>query len=79
MLLLGLALTALGLDMVSGVTASVSAMNSIGPGMGSVGAVRNFAHVPDVGLYLLSFGMMLGRLELYPVLVLFSAHFWRRG
>jgi trk system potassium uptake protein TrkH len=54
-------------------------MNSIGPGLGTVGAVQNFAAVPDTGLYLLSFGMLLGRLEIYPLLVLLTAHFWRRG
>jgi trk system potassium uptake protein TrkH len=74
-----LAMTALGLDLVSGATASVSAMNSIGPGLGTVGAVQNFSEVPDTGMYLLSFGMLLGRLEIYTVLVLFSSHFWRRG
>lgn len=72
-------MTALGLDLVSGTTASVSALNSIGPGLGSVGAAQNFGHVPDAGLYFLSFGMLLGRLEIYPILVLFTAHFWRRG
>ncbi|MEM9490697.1 MAG: TrkH family potassium uptake protein [Myxococcota bacterium] len=75
----GMALTALGMDLVSGTTASLSALNSIGPGLGTVGATSNFAAVPDAGLYLLSFGMLLGRLEIYPLLVLFTAHFWRRG
>lgn len=75
----GLVLTALGMDLVSGATASVSALNSIGPGLGTVGAAQNFSHVQDAGMYLLSFGMLLGRLEIYTVLVLFSAYFWRRG
>ena len=75
----GLLMTALGLDLVSGTTASVSALNSIGPGLGTVGAAENFAQVPDAGLYFLSFGMLLGRLEIYPLLVLFTSHFWRRG
>lgn len=74
-----LLMTALGMDLVSGSTATVSALNSIGPGLGSVGAVENFGHVPDAGLYCLSFGMLLGRLEIYPLLVLFTSHFWRRG
>ena len=78
-MILSLALTALGMDLVSGTTAAVSAMNSIGPGLQSVGASQNFGHVHDLGLYLLSFGMLLGRLEIYTVLVLFTAHFWRRG
>jgi trk system potassium uptake protein TrkH len=75
----GLVMTALGMDLVSGTTASVSAMNSIGPGLGTVGAAQNFGNVHDGGLYVLSFSMLLGRLEIYTVLVLFSAHFWRRG
>ena len=72
-------MTALGLDLVSGTTASISALNSIGPGLGTVGAAENFDAVPDLGLYVLSFAMLLGRLELYTVLVLFTRHFWRRG
>ena len=74
-----MALTALGMDLVSGSTAAVSALNSIGPGLGTVGAAQNFGNVPDAGLYLLSFGMLLGRLEIYTLLVLFTVHFWRRG
>jgi trk system potassium uptake protein TrkH len=76
---LGLGLTALGLDFISGTTAAVSAMNSIGPGLGTVGGVESFSEVPDAGLYLLSGGMLLGRLEIYPLLVIFSSHFWRKG
>ena len=76
---IGLAMTALGLDFVSGTTAAVSAINSIGPGLGTVGAAEPFADVPALGLYALSFGMLLGRLEIYTVLVLFIPHFWRRG
>ena len=76
-LVIGLGLTALGLDMVSGATASISSMNSIGPGFGSVSA--HFIDVPDPGLYLTCFGMLLGRLEIYPVLVIMTVHFWRRG
>ncbi len=74
---IGLGLTALGMDMVSGSTAAISAMNSVGPGFGSVSA--HFIDVPDLGLYLSSFGMLLGRLEIYPVLVIMTVHFWRRG
>lgn len=75
----GMIMTALGMDLVSGFTASISAMNSIGPGLGTVGAAEPFADVPQLGLYLLSFGMLLGRLEIYTVLVLMTPHFWRRG
>jgi trk system potassium uptake protein len=74
-----LAMTALGLDLVSGTTAAISALNSIGPGLGDVGAAENFDAVPAGGLYVLSLAMLLGRLEIYTVLVLLTRHFWRRG
>lgn len=78
-MILSCALTALGMDLVSGTTAAVSAINSVGPGLGTTGAVESYSAVPDTGLYLLSGGMLLGRLEIYPLLVLASSHFWRRG
>ena len=71
-------MTASGMDLISGTTATISAMNSIGPGLGTVGPIRNFAHIGDVSLYGLSFCMLLGRLEIYTVLVLFAPRFWRR-
>jgi trk system potassium uptake protein TrkH len=74
-----MAMTALGEDLITGTTAAISAMNSIGPGLGNVGAASNFADIPDAGLYVLSSGMLLGRLEIYTVIVLFTGHFWRRG
>ncbi len=74
-----LALTAFGLSIVSGTTGALSALNSIGPGLDAFGPTDNFASVPDGGLYLMSFGMLLGRLEILPLLVLFSRHFWRQG
>ncbi len=75
----GMIMTALGMDLVSGFTASVACMNSIGPGLGTIGAVEPFADVHPLGLFFLSFGMLLGRLEIYTVLVLMTPHFWRRG
>ncbi len=71
--------TALGMDFESGVSAAVSAVSTIGPGLGTVGPADTFADVPAAGKYALSFGMLLGRLEIYTVLVLFTTHFWRRG
>ena len=75
--LLAVSLTWLGMDLVSGTTASISVLNSIGPGLGTVGASENYGHIHSLGLYLLSFGMLLGRLEIYPILVLCSTHFWK--
>jgi trk system potassium uptake protein TrkH len=52
-------------------------MAGIGPGIGTVGPASNFAHLPDLGKIILSFLMLVGRLEIYTVIVLFSRNFWR--
>lgn len=72
-----LLMTWLGMNYVSGTTASISALNSIGPGLDAIGPTDNFSAIPETGLYFLSFGMLLGRLEMYPLLVLFTVSFWR--
>ena len=67
----------LGLDLVSAAGATIAAMGNIGPGLGSVGPSDNYAHIHTAGKYVLSFCMLLGRLELYTVLILFSPNFWK--
>jgi len=67
----------LGLDLVSAVASVAATLGNIGPGFGSVGAARNYAHVPDIGKWLLSGFMLVGRLELYTVLVLLVPRFWK--
>ena len=71
-------MTTLGLDLVSAAGATIATMGNIGPGLGSVGPTDNYAHIHTVGKYVLSFCMLLGRLELYTVLILFSPNFWKR-
>ena len=71
-------LAALGLDLVSAGGAVIACLSNIGPGLGSVGPVDNFAHVPAPGKLVLAFCMLLGRLELFTVLVLFFPTFWRK-
>ena len=58
--------------------AVIATLSNIGPGLGSVGPVDNFAHVPDLGKLVLALCMLLGRLELYTVLVLVFPTFWRK-
>ncbi len=70
-------MTTLGLDLVSAAGATIAAMGNIGPGLGSVGPTDNYAHIHTVGKFILSFCMLLGRLELYTVLILFSPNFWK--
>ena len=69
----------LGLDSLTAMSASASALANVGPGLGDmVGPNGNFSKLPDAAKWLLSFGMLLGRLELFAVLVLFTPSFWRR-
>lgn len=71
-------LMALGLDFLTSASGAVTALSNVGPGLGPIiGPAGNFAPLPDGAKWLLSFAMMLGRLELFTVLVLFVPRFWR--
>lgn len=73
---LGLAL--LGLDPITALTGAATAVCNVGPGLGPViGPAGTFASLPDAAKWLLSFGMLLGRLEIITVLVLLTPGFWR--
>jgi len=67
-----------GLDFMSAVGSVTATLGNIGPGLGSVGPVDNFAHIHPGGKLFLSFLMLLGRLELFTVLILFMPFFWRK-
>lgn len=73
-----LLLSALGLNFETSVGASIASLGNIGPGIGLVGPIHNYAFLPDAAKWLLTMLMMLGRLELFTVLMLFSPHFWRK-
>jgi trk system potassium uptake protein TrkH len=68
----------IGLELSSAMGSVAACMANIGPGLGTTGPVANFADVPVIGKWLLSFLMLLGRLELFTVLILFSRAFWKR-
>lgn len=72
-----IALMAFVPDMATSMSAVASCMGNIGPGLGTVGPVFTFSHIPDVAKWFLSFLMMIGRLELFTVLVIFTPSFWR--
>ena len=73
-----LLLSMLGLDYLTAMSASVTALANVGPGLGEIiGPAGNFSTVPESAKWLLSAAMLLGRLELFTVLVLFSPGFWR--
>jgi len=71
-------MSAIGLDMESAMGASIAALGNIGPGIGSVGPVENYASIPFLGKWILSFLMLLGRLELFTILVFLSPGFWKK-
>ncbi|MFZ0427603.1 MAG: potassium transporter TrkG [Acidobacteriota bacterium] len=73
-----LILTASGLDLVTSFSAVSAAMFNIGPGLGTVGPVDNYAHIPALSKWTLSFCMLAGRLEYYTVLVVITPMFWRK-
>lgn len=76
--LLALALTMTGLDFTTAISGAGTAISNVGPGLGdTIGPAGNFAPLDDAAKWLLSFGMLLGRLELFTVLVLFLPQFWR--
>lgn len=76
--LITLALMAFGLDFVTSISASVTALSNVGPGLGPIiGPAGNFATLPDGSKWILSFAMLLGRLEMFSVLILFTPWFWR--
>ncbi len=77
-ILSSLVLTALGIDMVTSFSAVAACIGNIGPGLGSVGPRENFAHLPLLAKWVLSFCMLLGRLEIYTVIILFVPEFWRK-
>ncbi len=71
-------LTAMGLDVVTSLSSAASAMGNVGPGLGAwVGPAGNYASLPAAAKWVLSFAMMLGRLELFTILVLLRPEFWR--
>lgn len=71
-------MAASGLDLVSAGMSVIATLGNIGPGLGSIGPIDNYAHVAPFGKMVLIICMLLGRLELFTVLVLIFPTFWRR-
>lgn len=67
----------LGYDLLSSAGASIASLGNIGPGWGAFGPVLEYAHVPLIGKWFLLLLMLIGRLELFTVLILFSPWFWK--
>lgn len=67
-----------GFDMVTTITSVITCLNNIGPGFGMIGPNGNFAEFSNFSKLILSLNMLIGRLEIFPVLMLFSPAVWRR-
>ena len=75
---LSMSLALLGLDFLTAVSAAAQAISNVGPGLGPViGPAGNYAGLPTAAKWLLTAGMLLGRLELFTVMVLFTRTFWK--
>jgi trk system potassium uptake protein TrkH len=70
-------LTAFGMELEDSAISFLTCFSNYGPGSGITGPSGNFDAIPDAAKWLLSFDMMVGRLEIFTVLLLFSRSFWR--
>jgi len=68
-----------GLDFVTSISGAATSISNVGPGLGStIGPNGNFSNIPEISKWILTIGMILGRLELFAILVLFLPSFWRQ-
>lgn len=67
-----------GLDVITTLSSVATSLGNIGPGLGGVGPLNNFSALPDITKWILSFLMLLGRLELFTILILFTPYFWKK-
>jgi trk system potassium uptake protein len=76
---LAIMLGLMGLDFLTAISGAATAISNVGPGLGNIiGPAGTFAPLPEEAKWVLSLGMLLGRLELFTVLVLCMPQFWRR-
>jgi trk system potassium uptake protein TrkH len=67
-----------GLDLISSLSAVIACINNAGPGLGVVGPAANFGVLTDFQTWVCTFAMLIGRLEIFTLLILFTPQFWRR-
>jgi trk system potassium uptake protein TrkH len=67
-----------GMDFISALTAVLACVNNFGPGLGTVGPASNYQGLTDFQTWVCTFGMLIGRLEIFTVLILFTPAFWKR-
>ena len=72
-------LTLTGLDFITSISGAASSLSNVGPGLGSeIGPNSNYSGLPNQSKWLLSVGMILGRLEIFAILIIFLPSFWRK-
>ncbi len=71
-------LSVTGIGFIESLSGMITCLSDVGPGLGSIGPVNNFSHIPDVSKWFLSAVMLIGRLEIFTVLLIFSPIFWRK-
>ena len=77
-LIIAMLLSISGLDFITSISGAASSISNVGPGLGEmIGPNGNYKALPDLSKWILAAGMLLGRLELFAVLVLFFPSFWR--
>lgn len=75
--IIAVALSIAGLDFVEAMSGAISAVSNVGPALGALGPVENFKELSDPAKWILSIGMLLGRLEIFTLLVILSPRFWK--
>jgi len=75
---LTLALSASGLDIVTAFSAAVASINNVGPGLNRVGPATTYASLSDFQTWVCTLGMLVGRLEIFTLLVVLTPAFWRK-
>ena len=71
-------MAAIGMDMPTSFGATAATLCNVGPGLGLVGPTEHYGLIPMAGKWVLSFLMLMGRLELFTVIILLSPHFWQK-
>ena len=68
-----------GLDFITSISGAATSISNVGPGLGSeIGSNGNFSNIPQISKWILTLGMILGRLELFAILILFLPSFWKK-
>lgn len=73
-----LLISAFGINLLTALSASAATLGNIGPGFGMIGPTENYAHLPSIVKWILSFAMLVGRLEIYTVFIIFTPIFWKK-